>query len=189
MVQHTHQCLWLSSMHVYHPRRKASCLLLLQSEDVTAKLYYIWTLNTFHHSYSQRILRYALQRTFTFLWNIKTWCSILSWYMKIEQFSSLNEIGPPQHSSHNYSSLHRLVTLAQIAEGKKLVEPSEVSIEEEDKAYFLDQEYSGLYNENIWECIECYLTYLTFHIRMRIHWIMHTLVNCNSRMNNCLIYK
>jgi hypothetical protein len=23
--------------------------------------------------------------------------------------------------------------------------------------YFLDQEYSGLYNENIWECIECYL--------------------------------
>jgi hypothetical protein len=35
-------------------------------------------------------------------------------------------------------------------EGKKLVEPAEVSIEEEDEAYFLDQEYSVLYNENIW---------------------------------------
>ncbi len=45
-------------------------------------------------------------------------------------------------------------------EGKKLVEPAEVSNEEEDKAYFLDQEYSGLYNENIWECVECYLNLL-----------------------------
>jgi hypothetical protein len=49
--------------------------------------------------------------------------------MKIEQFSSLNEIGPSQYSSHNYSRLHCLVTLAQMAEGKKLVEPAEVSIE------------------------------------------------------------
>jgi hypothetical protein len=47
---------------------------------------------------------------------------------KIEQFSSLNVIGPPQHSSHNYSRLHRLITPAQIAEGKKLVEPTEVSV-------------------------------------------------------------
>jgi hypothetical protein len=69
--------------------------------------------------------------------------------MKIEQFSSLNVIGPLQYSSHNYSRLHCLVTLAQIAEGKKLVEPVEVSIEKEDEVYFLNQEYSGLYN--IWE--------------------------------------
>jgi hypothetical protein len=49
-------------------------------------------------------------------------------------------------------------TRAKIAEGKKLLEPAEVSIEEEeDKAYFSDQEYSGLYNEDVWECIECYL--------------------------------
>ncbi len=77
--------------------------------------------------------------------------------MKIEQFSSLNEIGPPQFSSHNYSRLNCLVTLAQILEGKKLVELVEVSIEEEDEVYFLDQEYSGLYDENVWKCIECYL--------------------------------
>jgi hypothetical protein len=77
--------------------------------------------------------------------------------MKIEQFSSLNEIGPPQYSSHNYSRLHRLVTLAQIAEGKKLVEPAEVPIKEEDDVYFLDQEYSGLYDDKVGECIEYYL--------------------------------
>jgi hypothetical protein len=23
--------------------------------------------------------------------------------------------------------------------------------------YFLDQEYSGLYDDKVWECIECYL--------------------------------
>ena len=45
-----------------------------------------------------------------------------------------------------------LPTPAQITEGKKLVEPIEVSIEEEDEAYFLDQEYSGLHNEDIWKC-------------------------------------
>jgi hypothetical protein len=77
--------------------------------------------------------------------------------MKIEQFSSLNVIGPPQYSSHNYSRLHCLVTLAQITEGKKLVEPVEVPIEEEDEVYFLDQEYSGLYDDKVWECTECYL--------------------------------
>jgi hypothetical protein len=69
--------------------------------------------------------------------------------MKIEQFSSLDIERPPQYSSHNNSRLHRLITLAQITEGKKLVEPAEVSIVEEDEAYFLDQEYSGLYYENV----------------------------------------
>jgi hypothetical protein len=42
-------------------------------------------------------------------------------------------------------------------EGKKLVEPAEVSNEEEDEVYFLDQEYSCLYDDKVWECIECYL--------------------------------
>ncbi len=77
--------------------------------------------------------------------------------MKIEQFSSLHVKGPCNILSHNYSRLHCLITLAQIAEGKKLVEPAEVSIEKEDEVYFLDQEYSGLYDDKVWECIECYL--------------------------------
>jgi hypothetical protein len=65
--------------------------------------------------------------------------------------------GPRNILADNFSRLYCLVTPAQIVEKKKLVEPTEVSIEEEDKAYFLDQEYSGLHGENIWECIECYL--------------------------------
>jgi hypothetical protein len=65
--------------------------------------------------------------------------------------------GPHNILADNLSRLHCLVAPAQNAERKKLVEPTEVSIEKGDKAYFLDQEYSGLYNENVWECIECYL--------------------------------
>jgi hypothetical protein len=30
-------------------------------------------------------------------------------------------------------------------------------MKEKDKVYFLDQEYSGLYDDKVWECIECYL--------------------------------
>jgi hypothetical protein len=51
--------------------------------------------------------------------------------------------GPCNILANNLSRLHCLVTPAQITEGKKLVEPAEVSIEEEDKAYFLNQEYSA----------------------------------------------
>jgi hypothetical protein len=65
--------------------------------------------------------------------------------------------GPGNILVDNLSRLQCLVTPAQIAEKKKLVEPAEVSIEEEDEAYFLDQEYSGLYDEDAWEYIECYL--------------------------------
>jgi hypothetical protein len=42
-------------------------------------------------------------------------------------------------------------------EGKQLVEPAEFFYENEDNVYLLDQEYSGLYDEDVWECIECYL--------------------------------
>jgi hypothetical protein len=52
---------------------------------------------------------------------------------------------------------HCLVTPAQIAEKKKLVEPAEVFNKEENEVYFLDQEYSGLDDDKVWECIECYL--------------------------------
>ncbi len=62
--------------------------------------------------------------------------------------------------ANNLSRLNCLVTPAQIAEGEKIVELAEVSNEEEDEAYFLDQEYSGLYDNEVWECIECYLNLL-----------------------------
>ncbi len=84
---------------------------------------------------------------------------VLHWHTKIEEFLPILHYieGPCNILADNLSRLHCLVTPAQITEGKKLVEPAELSIEEEDKAYFLDQEYSGLYNENVRECIECYL--------------------------------
>ncbi len=78
---------------------------------------------------------------------------VLHWHTKIEEFSPMLHYikGPRNILADNLSRLHRLVTLAQITEEKKLVELAEVSIEEEDKAYFLDQEYSGLYDEDVWE--------------------------------------
>ena len=44
----------------------------------------------------------------------------------------------------NLSWLHCLVTLAQIANGKKLIESAVVTDNEDDDGYFLDQEFSGL---------------------------------------------
>ncbi len=84
---------------------------------------------------------------------------VLHWHTKIEEFSPMLHYikGPCNIIANNLSRLHCLVIPAQIAEGKKLVEPAEVSNGEEDEAYFLDQEYSGLYDYDIWECIECYL--------------------------------
>jgi hypothetical protein len=89
---------------------------------------------------------------------LKTQC-VLRWRTKIEEFSPILHyiVGPRNILADNLSRLHCLVTPAQLAEGKKLVEPAEVSNEGEDEAYFFNQENSGLYNENVWESIECYL--------------------------------
>ncbi len=86
---------------------------------------------------------------------LKTQC-VLCWHTKIEEFSPMLHYieGTRNILAKNLSRLHCLVTQAQIVEGKKLVEPAEVSNKEEDEAYFLDQEYSGLYNDDVWECIE-----------------------------------
>jgi hypothetical protein len=65
--------------------------------------------------------------------------------------------GPHNILANNLSRLNCLVTPAQIAEENKLIEPAKVSNKDEDKAYFLDQDYSGLYDYEVWECIECYL--------------------------------
>jgi hypothetical protein len=89
---------------------------------------------------------------------LKVQC-VLHWRTKFEEFSPMLRYikGPCNCLDNNLSRLHCLVTSAQIGEGNKLVEPTEVSNEEEFKAEFLDQEYSGLYDNDIWECIECYL--------------------------------
>ncbi len=81
---------------------------------------------------------------------LKAQC-VLRWHTKTEEFSPMLHYikGPHNILADNLSRLHCLVTPAQIAEGKKLVEPAEASNEEEDKAYFLDEEYSGLYNNDV----------------------------------------
>jgi hypothetical protein len=84
---------------------------------------------------------------------------VLCWRAKIEEFLPMIHYieGPFNILANNLSRFHFLVTPDHIPEGKKLVEPAEVSEKEEDKAYFLDQEYSSLYDNEVWECIECSL--------------------------------
>jgi hypothetical protein len=41
--------------------------------------------------------------------------------------------------------------------GEETRRAREVSNKEEDEVYFLEQEYSGCYDDKVWECIECYL--------------------------------
>ena len=55
------------------------------------------------------------------------------------------------------SRLHRRITPAQLAEGRKLVEP--VSGEEEDDAdaHFVEEDYLGVFDEDIRDSFECYL--------------------------------
>eukprot|EP00804_Cyclotella_cryptica_P016770 CCRYP_002069-RB/>CCRYP_002069-RB protein AED:0.50 eAED:0.40 QI:0/-1/0/1/-1/0/1/0/213 len=66
---------------------------------------------------------------------------VLRWRNKVDEYSpTLHYIeGPHNILADNLSRLHCLVTPAQIAEGKSLVDPAVVS-EEEDKEHFLDQE-------------------------------------------------
>ncbi len=63
--------------------------------------------------------------------SLKMQC-VLHWRTKIEEFLPMLHYikGPRNILANNLSRLHRLLTPAQIVEGKKLVEPAEVSIED-----------------------------------------------------------
>ena len=63
--------------------------------------------------------------------------------------------GPNNILADNLSRLHRLVTPAQIAEGKNLIDPADVS--EEEDAFMIDPVNSGLNNKEILDAFECYL--------------------------------
>jgi hypothetical protein len=102
-------------------------------------------------------------KNLTFNNDIKTQ-RVFRWRTKIEEFSPyLHYIqGEKNMLADNLSRLHCLPTPAQLAKGKKLVEPAVVSDNEDesdDEAFFLAQEFSGLYDNTVWDCIECYLNF------------------------------
>jgi hypothetical protein len=82
---------------------------------------------------------------------------VLRWHNKVKVYSpTLHYIeGPRNILADNLSRLHRLVTPAQITEGKSLVDPAVVS--DDNKLYFLDQEYAGFNDNELTEMLECYL--------------------------------
>jgi transposase InsO family protein len=102
-------------------------------------------------------------KNLTFNSDIKTQ-RVLRWRTKIEEFSPyLHYIkGEKNVLADNLSRLHRLPTPATLAKGKKLVEPAEVTDDEgtsDDEAFFLEQQFSGMYDCTIRECFECYLNF------------------------------
>jgi hypothetical protein len=129
---------------MYYPRREASCLLLAKADkkslqnyttiekellSIIATLEKIWSmlLNANIHVFTDN-------KNLTF--NTLKMRGVLHWRTKIKEILPMLHYieGPRNILANNLSRLHRLVTPTQIAEGKKVLEPAEVSIEEEDKA-------------------------------------------------------
>ena len=85
---------------------------------------------------------------------------VLRWRNQVEEYSPILHYieGPKNILADNLSRLHRLVTPAQLAEGKNLVEPAVVSYDkDEDEAFFVDQLQSGVLDEDIMNSLERYL--------------------------------
>ena len=99
-------------------------------------------------------------KNLTFNNTIKTQ-RVLRWRLKIEEFSpTLHYIkGKKNILADQLSRLHRMPTPDQLAEGKKMVEPVEVTDDEDEAedAFFTDANFLGYYDDDIRECIECYL--------------------------------
>ncbi len=72
----------------------------------------------------------------------------LYWYIKIEQFSSTHVKGPRNILATTIQGSIAWLLRLRSWRGRN---------EEKDEVYFLDQEYSSLYDDKVWECIECYL--------------------------------
>lgn len=81
---------------------------------------------------------------------------IMHWHNKVEEYShTLHYMeGPHNILADNLSRFNCLVTPAQIKEGKSLVEPVVVSDDDEENAYFLEQECSSFNDDEIKEVFE-----------------------------------
>eukprot|EP00957_Ditylum_brightwellii_P031941 2422284-Ditylum_brightwellii.AAC.1 len=77
---------------------------------------------------------------------------VLHWRNQIEELSPLLHYmeGPKNILVENFSRLKRLITLAQLAKGKNLVEPACVNEEKDNiDAFLFEQACSGVYDEDI----------------------------------------
>ena len=84
---------------------------------------------------------------------------VLRWRNKIEEYSPILHYieGPKNVLADNLSRLQRKITPEQLAEGKNLVEPSPDLEDDDDNLYFVDQYYSGVHDDDIYNILECYL--------------------------------
>ena len=84
---------------------------------------------------------------------------VLRWRNKVEEFSpQLHYIeGPKNILADNLSRLQRLITPAQLAEGKNLVEPITDDEEDNELAFLQEIEHSGILDNEIQDSLECYL--------------------------------
>ena len=89
--------------------------------------------------------------------------SVLQWHKKIEEFSPWLHYNEDKKNilAGNLSCLLCLPDSAQITEGKKLVKPAVVSDnkDEDEEAYLMDHDWSGIYDIDILEALECYLNF------------------------------
>jgi hypothetical protein len=150
----------------------------MQANKISAKLHYNEKENAFHHCNSRRVLRHAPwsnihvftdHKSLTFD-TLKTQ-RVLCWHTNIEEVSPMMHFIESPHNilANNLSRLQHLVTLAQIFEGKKLVEPAEVSNKKKTKHISWIKNtlvYMATMSGNVLSVIS---TYLTPHIWMKIH--------------------
>jgi hypothetical protein len=103
-------------------------------------------------------------KNLTFNSDIKTQ-KVLHWRTKIEEFSQYLHCikGEKNMLADNLSRLQHLPTPATLMKGTKLVKPAEVTdgkSNTDDKAFFLEQQFSGMYDcTMIGECFEHYLNF------------------------------
>ena len=114
---------------------------------------------------------------------------VLRWRSYVEEYSpKINYIEGLKNIilANNLSRLHRLPTLAQLEKSTNLVEPSlEEEIDEID-GYALDQCYTGTYDEDIKQAVDCHLNLPEADALEKTLYVTNTFVNNNKGMLNYL---